>query len=205
MRDRAAGGPIPLGLAAVQGTRGEQQAQRRARVVAAAMKLAAKGGYEAVQMRAVSHEADVALGTIYRYFASKDQLLLAGLEQLACDMAEEIEKHPPTGATAHERVSEVFRRSCALLEAEPLMTHALVTALSTSDPTVARDSHGVQDTLKAMIARALDGEDVAEIDDVVHVLGQVWFASMLAWVGGRAGEGAMADDLELASRLLLRD
>ena len=61
----------------MHGGRSEQQAQRRARVVAAAMALAAKGGYDAVQMRAVSTEADVALGTIYRYFSSKDQLLIA--------------------------------------------------------------------------------------------------------------------------------
>jgi AcrR family transcriptional regulator len=188
----------------VQGVRSEQQAQRRARVVGAAMALAAKGGYEAVQMRAVSQEADVALGTIYRYFSSKDQLLIAGLDQLATDMADQLSKRPPTGESAHERVSEVFRRSCALLEAEPLMAHAMVTALSTSDPSVANQSHGVQDTLKSMIAKALDGESIDDIDGIVHVLGQVWFASMLAWVGGRAPSGAMAADLELASRLLLR-
>ena len=41
------------------------------------MKLAAEGGYDAVQMRDVAGEAGVALGTIYRYFASKDHLLAA--------------------------------------------------------------------------------------------------------------------------------
>jgi AcrR family transcriptional regulator len=188
----------------VQGVRSEQQAQRRARVVGAAMALAVKGGYDAVQMRSVSQEADVALGTIYRYFSSKDQLLIAGLHQLANDMADELAKNPPQGGSAHERVGEVFRRSCALLEEEPLMAHAMVTALSTSDPSVANESHGVQDTLKSMIARALDGESIDDIDGIVHVLGQVWFASMLAWVGGRAEAGVMAADLELASRLLLR-
>ena len=188
----------------MESVRSEQQAKRRARVVAAAMALAAKGGYDAVQMRAVSQEADVALGTIYRYFSSKDQLLLAGLEMLATDMQEQVDAHPPSGRSAHERVSEVFRRSCALLEAEPLMAHAVVTALSTSDPSVAERSFTVQDRLKAMIHRALDGESIEDIDDIVHVLGQVWFASMLAWVGGRAAEGTMAAELELASRLLLK-
>jgi AcrR family transcriptional regulator len=188
----------------VSAVRSEQQAQRRARVVNAAMELAAKGGYEAVQMREVSQEADVALGTIYRYFSSKDQLLIAGLDQLATDMAEQLAKDPPAGASAHERVSGVFRRSCALLEEEPLMAHAMVTALSSSDRAVANQSHGVQDTLKSMIAEALDGEPIDDIDGIVHVLGLVWFASMLAWVGGRTEAGAMAADLELASRLLLR-
>lgn len=185
------------------GARSEQQEQRRARVVAAALALAAKGGYEAVQMRAVSQEADVALGTIYRYFSSKDQLLLAGLEQLAVDMQEAVEVRPPAGATVHERVSEVFRRSCALLEAEPLVTHAMVTALSTSDPAAAEHTRGVEERLKAMIASAVGDDPSTDVDGVLHVLNQVWFASMLAWVGGRSEPGSMAADLERASRLML--
>ncbi|NIR40846.1 MAG: helix-turn-helix transcriptional regulator, partial [Actinobacteria bacterium] len=38
------------------------------------MRMAHEGGYEAVQMRAVAERADVALGTIYRYFNGKDDL-----------------------------------------------------------------------------------------------------------------------------------
>ena len=41
------------------------------------MALGAEGGYDAAQMRAVALRAEVALGTIYRYFASKDHLLAA--------------------------------------------------------------------------------------------------------------------------------
>jgi AcrR family transcriptional regulator len=186
------------------GTRNAQQAQRRDRVIAAAMALAAKGGYEAVQMRAVSQEADVALGTIYRYFSSKDQLLLAGLEQLAVEMHEQLRERPPKGQTIEERVGEVFRRCCALLEAEPQVTHAMVTAMSASDPSTAEPSSGVAMQLAAMIHEVLEGEDIAEIDGIVHVLGLVWFSSMIAWVGGRSPEGTMAAELELATRLLLR-
>ena len=47
------------------------------RVLDAALDLAAEGGYDAVQMRDVAARAQVALGTIYRYFASKDHLLAA--------------------------------------------------------------------------------------------------------------------------------
>jgi AcrR family transcriptional regulator len=46
------------------------QAARRGRVIEAAMALAAEGGYDAVQMRDVASGANVALGTIYRYFTS---------------------------------------------------------------------------------------------------------------------------------------
>src|SRR5262249_57103235 len=53
------------------------QAARRARVLDAALALATEGGYDAVQMRDVASRAQVALGTIYRYFSSKDHLLAA--------------------------------------------------------------------------------------------------------------------------------
>ena len=168
------------------------------------MTLAAKGGYDAVQMRAVAQEADVALGTLYRYFSSKDELLLAGLEQLAGDMHDQLREHPVHGRTSHERVSKVLAKLCDVLEAEPLLTHAVVTALSSSDPATAEHTAGVQQQLTGMIADALEGESVDDIDGVIKVLGMVWFSSMLAWVGGRTEVGSMADDLDTAARLLLR-
>src|SRR5277367_6168901 len=56
-----ANGPVPRTL-----TRAQQA--RRQRVIDAAMTLALEGGYEAVQMRDVAARADVAMGTVYRYF-----------------------------------------------------------------------------------------------------------------------------------------
>ena len=64
--------PVPRTL-----TRAQQA--RRQRVVDAAMTLGLDGGYEAVQMRDVAALADVAMGTVYRYFTSKDHLLAAAL------------------------------------------------------------------------------------------------------------------------------
>ena len=55
------------------------QQARRQRVIDAAMGLGLEGGYEAVQMRDVAARADVAMGTVYRYFTSKDHLLAATL------------------------------------------------------------------------------------------------------------------------------
>jgi hypothetical protein len=54
----------------------EAQRERRKRILDATMAIASKGGYEAVQMRAVADRADVAVGTLYRYFPSKVHLLV---------------------------------------------------------------------------------------------------------------------------------
>ena len=42
------------------------QRDRRQRILDATLALASKGGFDAVQMRAVAERADVALGTLYR-------------------------------------------------------------------------------------------------------------------------------------------
>ncbi|HEV2685822.1 MAG TPA: TetR family transcriptional regulator, partial [Actinomycetota bacterium] len=84
-----------------------KQSDRRRRVIQAAISLATKGGYDAVQMRDVATSARVALGTLYRYFPSKDQLLVAALNEWAEDMRDKLRARPPRGATNADRVATV--------------------------------------------------------------------------------------------------
>ena len=79
------------------------QAARRDRVIRAALALGKAGGYEAVQMRAVATEAGVALGTIYRYFSSKDHLLAAAQVLWVKELEQRVTKRPPSGNTTSER------------------------------------------------------------------------------------------------------
>ncbi len=55
------------------------QRERRRRILGATIALTSQGGFDAVQMRAVAERADVALGTLYRYFPSKIHLLVSAL------------------------------------------------------------------------------------------------------------------------------
>src|SRR5487761_625965 len=61
--------------------RSAAQRDRQKRILDATLALASKGGYEAVQMRAVAEQANVALGTLYRYFPSKIHLLVGALTE----------------------------------------------------------------------------------------------------------------------------
>ena len=70
------------------------QAARRQRVIDAALGLGSAGGYEAVQMRDVARTAGVALGTIYRYFTSKDHLLAAAMVDWTADLERRIAQRP---------------------------------------------------------------------------------------------------------------
>ena len=75
--------PVPLRAGPTPTALARNQAARRRRVLDATLVLAAGGGFDAVQMRDVATEANVALGTVYRYFSSKERLLLeANVEQV---------------------------------------------------------------------------------------------------------------------------
>jgi AcrR family transcriptional regulator len=51
-----------------------RRAETRERIVGAALQLIAEGGYVNAQIAAVANRADVAVGTVYRYFPSKSEL-----------------------------------------------------------------------------------------------------------------------------------
>src|SRR6266480_4064516 len=130
---------------------------RNQRVIAAACDLASDGGYEAVQMRDVAARADVALGTLYRYFPSKDHLLIAALAEQVSTLQRRLSQKPPRGGTSADRVVDVLRRASRALEREPRLTAALVTALSSPDPSVAECKQEVYDILGSVVVDAVDG------------------------------------------------
>ena len=83
--------------AATESALARNQAARRRRVIEATLNLAGQGGFDAVQMRDVAAEAGVALGTVYRYFESKERLLLeANVEQVE-ELGARLAERPPVG------------------------------------------------------------------------------------------------------------
>ena len=68
---------------------------RRGEIVDGAIRLIARAGYEATTMRGLAAELEVSTGTITHWFATKDHVLAATLEQLAdrfaARMASELE------------------------------------------------------------------------------------------------------------------
>jgi len=60
-----------------------RQAARQARIVAAARQAAAEGGMAAVQIAPVASRAEIATGTVYRYFPSKTELVAAVVKAIS--------------------------------------------------------------------------------------------------------------------------
>jgi AcrR family transcriptional regulator len=183
------------------------QAARRRRVLDATFRLADQGGFDAVQMRDVAAEADVAVGTVYRYFSSKERLLLEAMAEQQEALRDFLREHPPEGATAADRVVQVLRRANGALRRHPAATAAMVRAHGSCRPELADVIHRVGEQMTAIITFAIDpaGEATERDVRVARVLQLVWLSSLIGWVGGAQEESGVDADLESAARLLLPD
>ncbi len=171
------------------------------------MRLATSGGWDGVQMRDVASEARVALGTVYRYFSSKDRLLLEAMVEQQEALRDELRGNPPGGATAADRVVRVLRRGNDSLHIYPDATAAMVRAFGSARP----EDADIVENVSALMTEVITGAIHAGTDDepterdarVARVIMEVWAASLIAWVGGVHPAERVDSDLENAARLLL--
>jgi AcrR family transcriptional regulator len=180
------------------------QAARRRRVLDAALRLAEGGGFEAVQMRDVAAEADVALGTVYRYFTSKERLLLEAMVEQIGALADQLDTRPPAGDTPAQRVVDVLGRATASLQRHPEVTAAMVRACGSAHPSEADVVRKVTEAMTGIITQAMhEGAPSPRDLAVARALQQVWFSSLIGWVGGVDEAPRVATDLGTAAQLLL--
>jgi TetR/AcrR family transcriptional regulator, cholesterol catabolism regulator len=186
-----------------EGTLNERQLARRKRIVATAMDLASRGGYEAVQMRDVAARAGVALGTLYRYFASKDQLLAHTWADWSHAIEAHLSRHPLRGASRAERIMDFILRATRALEREPKLASAFLKSLLVPDA----GAEEPRAEMSAVMARVVDEELRAMTPEdrvgIRNILGQVWYANLLLWVNGRIPADRVYDNMTTACRLLL--
>lgn len=181
----------------------KSQTARRDRVIRAALDLAAEGGYDAVQMRDVAARAQVALGTIYRYFPSKDALLLAVMVQWLGDLEARVTRRPPTGDTTVERIMDVLTRALRAMDREPRLTAAVISAMTAGDPT----SVGAIEEVTRAMARLLRSAFPDRVDATLEAaaskaLGHVWWSATIAWANGMGDIDWVAGELREAAQLI---
>jgi AcrR family transcriptional regulator len=180
------------------------QTARRQRVIGVAMRLAADGGYDAVQMRDVAAAANVALGTLYRYFSSKDHLLAATLVEWTRDLQRRVTQQPAAGDDAADGVIDIVRRATRGMERQPRLTAALITAITAPDPAVRPYQEEVGEIMFDVMASAMPDLDGDLRRQVCRVLSHVWFSALIGWVHGWGGGVDVVGEVETAARLVLR-
>ncbi len=191
---------------ALEGELTEAQRERRERILEAASTLATKGGYEAVQMRDVAEKAEVALGTLYRYFPSKTHLLIAVMQQMTAGLVRATAKRPPAGDTPADRVIGLLDGANEGLQAAPGLAEAMIRSIMFADAAAAEDVDRVTSMTAEALSIAIHGERVeaSEADaTLARIIGHVWWSNLLGWLQGRTSAEQMRDELALTARRLL--
>jgi AcrR family transcriptional regulator len=110
------------------------QHDRYQRMLQAATAMLASGGEDALQMKELADRAVVSLATLYRYFPSKDHLLLAISQSRYENAFRRISAEPPRGATVQERVTNHLLREFRAEQRDQRLTAALTRVLSDTRP-----------------------------------------------------------------------
>lgn len=182
----------------------ERQAQRRERVLRAAIELAAEGGYDGVQMRAVAERADVALGTVYHYFSSKDHLLAESLNEWLATFGRSIALAPVAGDTTIDRVLDLLGRTIDQMGTHRKVTAALISGFVAEGEEVAACQETLHETFSKIMATAFDRDfPEGDRDRIIRSLEHVWFSALIGWKNDWLTYERASGDLEDAARMLL--
>ena len=101
---------VPGGDGSGAGRRQERKAENRAKLLAAARKVFAEKGLGAATARDIVRETDLATGTFYNYFDSKEDVFRALLSELGgkARSAVRAQRREP-GTTLEERINGAYR------------------------------------------------------------------------------------------------
>jgi len=149
-------------------------------------------------MREVADRADVALGTLYRYFPSKVHLLVAALNRTFRELNAGVQSAGDTG-TAEERVYRVVAHVTRFLAKNRRLSGAMVRALMSADVEAAADVEAVGDVLVGFIASATHHPESAPSEQdtlVAHIIGKVWLIDVVTFLSGRMTVSQVLEDLD---------
>ncbi len=178
------------------------QRLRRDRIVHQAMRMLERREYEEIQMRDVAERADVALGTVYRYFASKEHLFAAVLVEWSASLNSRVQRDPLTGNDIPTQLADLVHRVVDAFERLPQFFRLLVALESTPDAhaRVLYDefTSRTNDTFKQPLGDLDPGEAAGIINVLMAVLGAV----MRSWARGAMAPEAVEERLNNAVRLI---
>ncbi|MFJ4656479.1 cholesterol catabolism transcriptional regulator KstR [Nocardia sp. NPDC088792] len=198
----ARGAAVPVTTLSEEDLSSAAQRDRRKRILDATLALASKGGYDAVQMRAVAERADVAVGTLYRYFPSKVHLLVSALAR----EFEQFEgrRKPLPGVTPQERMHLLLTQVTRAMQRDPLLTEAMTRAFMFADASAAAEVDRVGKVMDRFFARALAEETPTDRQlAIARVISDVWLSNLVAWLTRRASATDVTERLELTVDLLI--
>jgi AcrR family transcriptional regulator len=181
----------------------EAQRARRQRVVDGAFFLMRSRDYDEIQVKDVAEEANVALGTVYNYFSSKDHLFAEVLIAWAATLGPSISRNPLRGTSDVERLTEVFHRSVRAFQRQPHLARLVATLETSSDPFATEILARLGETTTKVYVEAIHDVDDDTAQAIVRVVDDVLASGLRSWVAGHMPITEVYDRLTESIALLL--
>lgn len=160
------------------------QRRRRQAIIEGALSLLEQSTYDKIQMRDVAHEGNVALGTVYRYFASKEHLFAAVLVQWTLTLEQRVQAGAVRGDGPAERLRDVMHRVLSAFERWPQF-FAVVSLLETTTDAHAQEMNELfRSRANSTFRGALEGLDDEDKRSVIEINNAVLSAVMRSWTMG---------------------
>jgi len=180
------------------------QQERYDRVVDAAAEALSAGGQDAVQMKDLAQRAGVSLATLYRYFPSKEYVLLAVSLARYQAAARKVFAEVPQGNTVRERVTRHLMREFRTQQREQRLTAALTQALTGTARTYSELIEAVEH-LHLQILRhvaAAGGPVTEQQQKVLAVVLDIFSGATRRWLAGTYSAAEAKFHIETGCELL---
>lgn len=166
--------------------------ETRGKILAAAIELFQRQGFEQTTMRGIALEAKVATGAAYYYFDSKDAIVMAFYEQSAAEMQPLLEEALANGKDLKGRIEGLLEVKFRQFEPNRSLLGALAAHADPQHPLspFSEQTREIRERDVAYFARALDGTRVRITPDLGPVLPRLlWMYQMgliLFWIYDRS-------------------
>ena len=175
---------------------------RRESIIDAAVRLMIDADLDAVQVRDVAEASGVALGTVYRYFSSKDHLFACALLSWASGFNDRLDLAPD--ADLATRMKATYRTAARAFEKQPRVYGVLLEVQHSRDQHAAAVFADFSDQQTARFEEALLVPGVAADRRRVAlgVMGAVLDQNLRMWHRGRQDVASIYAAIDQAADLL---
>lgn len=191
-----------------------ERIDRIRRILDAAVALADEGGFEAVRARELCDRANVSMGTLYRCYESKEEILLHAFSDDFESLERHFESRPIEGKTPVDRVETYFRLATTSFAARPDYARAVVGAMSSGQGKAVARAADLTQRIMRVIHCAWTGEkftaprpdalDVGDVHPIARMLGHVWFAMLVGWKGALYTTDQVVAEMRVTAQLTTR-
>jgi AcrR family transcriptional regulator len=180
------------------------QHDRYERLLQVATAMLAFGGEEMLQTKELAQRAEVSLATLYRYFPSKDHVLLAISYSRYENALRRVTNEAPQGATVQERVTSHLLREFRAEQRDQKLTAALTRVITDTRreySPIVRRIRGLHVQVLRQVAVAggpLSDEQDRRLPIVVDVFG----AATRRWLAGVSSAAEARFEIRIGGLLL---